>query len=477
MLDDMREVEIAPMRREQLRPLLSEERNEEFDRAAELAGLALDARVVWNVSATAQGGGVAEMLQTLLALARATGVDTRWLVLSGTPAFFAVTKRLHNMLHGEPGDGGPLGAAEHEVLAATLQPDVERLLAVVRPRDLVLLHDPQPAGMVQAVRATGAKVVWRCHIGRDTPNELSQAGWAFLRPLIEEADAFIFSRRAYVPEWVDDDRLSIITPSIDPLSPKNVSLTDEQVESTLGYAGLLAGTSDPRPVGFVRRDDTLGTTRPHVGLDSNPSPIPAGARLVTQVSRWDRLKDMGGVMTGFVDHLADLPDDVHLLLVGPDVSGVTDDPEGASNLAECRGQWERMSVAQRERVHLVCLPMDDIEENAHLVNALQRRSAVVVQKSLVEGFGLTVTEAMWKGCPVVASGVGGIQDQIVDGANGLLLADPYDLNAFGAALTRLVADPDLAAKLGAAAHTEVYDRFLSDRHLEAYANLFLSMLG
>jgi trehalose synthase len=473
----MQEVQIAPMRREQLRAVLSDERNDAFDTAAAAARGLLDGRVVWNVSATAQGGGVAEMLQTLLALARGVGVDTRWLVLSGSPEFFAVTKRLHNVLHGEPGDGGPLGPAEHDVLTETLRSNLDQMLPQVRPGDLVLVHDPQPAGMVRALRKTGAKVVWRCHIGRDTPNQLSEAGWAFLRPLIEDADAFVFSRRAYAPDWLEADRLAVITPSIDPLSAKNVPLTDAQVESTLGYAGLLAGAAEPRSVGFVRRDDSLGMTRRHTALDLNPTPVPAGARFVTQVSRWDRLKDMGGVMAGFVDALTGLPDDVHLLLVGPEVSGVSDDPEGASNLAECRERWERLSGPQRDRVHLVCLPMDDVEENAHLVNALQRRATVVVQKSLVEGFGLTVTEAMWKGCSVVASGIGGIQDQIVDGESGLLLADPYDLDAFALTLSRLVADADLAARLGTAAHTEVYEHFLSDRHLEAYADLFLTLIG
>jgi trehalose synthase len=474
--EGMQEVEIAGIRREQLRAVLSDERNDAFDKAASAARSLLDGRVVWNVSATAQGGGVAEMLQTLLALARGVGVDTRWLVLSGNPEFFAVTKRLHNVLHGEPGDGGPLGAAERDVLTETLRGNLDQMLPRIRPGDLVLVHDPQPAGMVRALRETGAKVVWRCHIGRDVPNELSEAGWAFLRPMIEDADAFVFSRHAYAPGWLADDRLQIITPSIDPLSAKNVPLTDAQVESTLGFAGLLAGAADPRSVGFVRRDDTLGMTRPHTTLDLNPAPIPAESRLVTQVSRWDRLKDMGGVMTGFVAAIGGLPDDVHLLLVGPDVSGVSDDPEGASNLAECRDLWERLPDHQRDRVHLICLPMDDVEENAHLVNALQRRAAVVVQKSLVEGFGLTVTEAMWKGCSVVASGIGGIQDQIVDGDNGLLLPDPYDLDAFAQNLERLVTDPDLAARLGTAAHTEVYERFLSDTHLEAYADLFLTMM-
>jgi trehalose synthase len=473
----MHEIQIAPLERGRLSALLSAERNDQFDAVAAGASRFLEGHVVWNVNATAQGGGVAEMLQTLLAYVRGVGVDTRWLVLSGSPDFFVITKRIHNVLHGEPGDGGPLGGVEHAVVAETLRSNLDEMASLVRPGDVVVLHDPQTAGMVGRLRDTGAKVVWRCHIGRDTPNALTDEGWAFLRPLIADADAFVFSRRSYAPTWISPEKLHVITPSIDPFSAKNAPLTDAEVEATLGYAGLLEGTANARALTFVRRDGTLGATREHTGLDINGTPIPLDARLVIQVSRWDRLKDMAGVLTGFVDGLATLPSDVHLLLVGPEASGVSDDPEGAQTLSECRTQWERLDRSQQDRVHLVCLPMGDVDENAHLVNALQRRASVVVQKSLVEGFGLTVAEAMWKGRPVLASAIGGIQDQIVDGKHGLLLENPYDLDAFADALGRLLHDLDLASELGAAAHARVYDHFLGDRHLEAYADLFRALLS
>ena len=156
-----------------LTALLSDDRNELFDTVAAQARELLEGSVVWNVNATAHGGGVAEMLQTLLAYVRGVGVDTRWWVLTGSPGFFAVTKRLHNVLHGEPGDGGPLGDAEHALLADTLRPDIDHLVSMVSPGDVVVLHDPQTAGMVAGLRGTGATVVWRCHIGRDTPTALS----------------------------------------------------------------------------------------------------------------------------------------------------------------------------------------------------------------------------------------------------------------------------------------------------------------
>jgi trehalose synthase len=205
--------------------------------------------------------------------------------------------------------------------------------------------------------------------------------------------------------------------------------------------------------------------------------IPRDARLVMQVSRWDRLKDMPGVLQGFTDRLDVLPSDAHLALVGPETAGVSDDPEGAAVLDECVSLWERLPQKARERVHLVSLPMDDVDENAHLVNALQRRATVVVQKSLVEGFGLTVTEAMWKARPVVASAIGGIQDQIEDGVHGLLLDDPHDLDAYGAALERILGDDALAAKLGDAARERVLDRYLGDRHLIQYVELFAKLVS
>jgi trehalose synthase len=204
--------------------------------------------------------------------------------------------------------------------------------------------------------------------------------------------------------------------------------------------------------------------------------IPAEARLVVQVSRWDRLKDMAGVQQGFAGVMSTLPTDVHLVLAGPEVAGVSDDPEGAAVLSECRDLWQRLEPAQQRRVHLVCLPMDDVDENAHLVNALQRHATVVVQKSLVEGFGLTVTEAMWKARPVIASAVGGIQDQITDHQDGLLLRDPTDLAGLGTALMALLGDPQMSTRLAAAAHRRVQEDFLGDKHLEAYVELFRWLL-
>ena len=210
-------------------------------------------------------------------------------------------------------------------------------------------------------------------------------------------------------------------------------------------------------------------------LQSGPPP-PADANLVVQISRWDPLKDMGGVMTAFADYVMPRVD-CHLLLAGPNVTSVTDDPEGAEVLQQCMAQWAALPSG-RPRACPSGVPADERseDENALLVNALQREASVVVQKSLAEGFGFTVTEAMWKGSPVVATRVGGIESQIVSGDNGILVDDPHDLAAVGDAICDLLEDPRAAAEMGQRAQQSVSDRFLPDRHLEQWADLVLRLL-
>jgi len=468
----MREVEVRAIPLERLTVLLEPERTARLMEYADRARKLLEGRVVWSVNATATGGGVAEMLQALVAYSRGAQVDARWLVLNGSPEFFALTKRIHNLLHGSPGDGGPLGEREHLLYEAVLSVNLTTLLRVVRPDDVVLLHDPQTAGLIPGVKAAGAHAVWRCHIGRDSPTDLTDAGWAFLRPYVEQAEAVIFSRAAYVPSWINQNRVWVIPPSLDPFSAKNVDISTGDVQAVLRHAGLALTTEKRGTFSFVRRDGSSGLVRPHIGLIDGHQVLPADARVVLQVSRWDRLKDMAGVLTGFADHLPHLPEDVHLMLVGPEAIGVSDDPEGEAVLEECRTLRGARRPQVQARIHLCSLPMDDVDENAYLVNALQRHATVVVQKSLVEGFGLTVTEPMWKARPVLASRVGGIQDQIIDGVSGLLLDDPSDLHAFGTALAAVLDDAALAARLGAGAHDRVRDHYLGDRHLTQYVELF-----
>jgi trehalose synthase len=198
-------------------------------------------------------------------------------------------------------------------------------------------------------------------------------------------------------------------------------------------------------------------------------------RYVLQVSRWDALKDPHGVIIGFAEHIAPCTD-AHLVYAGPAVAAVSDDPEGAAVFKHAHEQWIALPERLRARIHLVLLPMDDPEENAAMVNALQRSADVVVQKSLAEGFGLTVAEAMWKSRPVVASRLGGIQDQIEDGVSGLLLDDPRDLPAFGHAVNGLLNDATAAAAMGSAATERVRGHFLAPHSLLAYFDLLCELL-
>jgi trehalose synthase len=470
----MQQVEIQAQPLERLASLLTQTRADRLMMTAVRARDLLGERVVWNVNATAQGGGVAEMLQVLLAYGRGGGVDTRWLVLRGDLPFFAMTKRLHNMLHGAAEAG--FGSAEREHYDRVLRDNLDSMASLVRPGDIVLLHDPQTAGLVDGVRALGAHVVWRCHIGRDDPTPETDRGWHFLRGYLEGADAFVFSRHGYIPDWVPGSKAWVIPPSIDTFSTKNRDLGDMEVAQILRRAGLIERGDGDDPVSFTRRDGTAGVVRRHTELLAGFAPPPGDAPLVVQVSRWDRLKDMPGVLAAFAEHVAPVRADVQLMLAGPDVSGVSDDPEGAEVLAACRSVWQGLPPDVRDRCHLASIPMDDVDENAVIVNALQRHAAVVVQKSLVEGFGLTVTEAMWKGRPVLASAVGGIRDQITDGSNGLLLPDPADLPGLAERLLVLLDDDALARRLGHSARERVQDEFLGDRHLTQYVDLFGALI-
>ena len=432
-----------------------------------------EGRSIWHINSTARGGGVAELLQSLLAYVRGVGLDARWGVIHGDPEFFVITKRIHNMLHGSPGDGGDLGPAEREVYEQTLAPAAEQIAEHVNERDIVFLHDPQTAGMAERLRKTGAVIVWRCHVGLDDPNETARSAWRFLQPYVEPAEAYVFSRRRFIWKSIDRDRVWIVPPSIDVFSPKNQELGHEAVATILDTIGL----SDGRGSGaasFVRHDGTAGTVSRRAQI-AQEAPIPDNAPLVTQVSRWDRLKDPVGVLRGFAEQLDG--GEPHLLLAGPSTDSVADDPEGAEVLAEVLEVREQLGATVRASTHIASLPMDDVEENAAMVNAIQRRSEIVVQKSLAEGFGLTVAEAMWKAKPVVASARGGIQDQITDGISGVLIDDPADLHSYGLALRRLIDDEALRVRIGLAARREVEANFLGTRHLMQYLQFLRELLA
>lgn len=466
----LEKVPITAVSPERFRPVLGDA-YKEVEEAIERAQTVLAGRVVWHVNSTSKGGGVAELLHSLLGYGRGAGVDLRWLTIGGNPEFFRLTKRIHNRLHESPGDGGPLDREGHLIYQACLEQAADELIGLVNEGDIVYIHDPQPAGLVPYIVTSDVNIVWRCHIGIDKPGELARSAWNFLRPYVVDADVYVFSRERFVWEGLDRDRVWLVPPSIDAFSPKNEMLSPEAIDSILAVVGLQAGDHHDRAL-FRRFDGSGARVDRHAEIDQT-APIPPEAPLVTQISRWDRLKDPIGVLTAFAEHTTNR--EAHLALAGPSVADVKDDPEGAEVLADVRFAREGLPEDVRDRVHLATLPMDDIEENAAMVNAIQRRSDVILQKSLAEGFGLTVAEAMWKGKPVIAGEVGGIQDQIVAGVSGILL-DPTDLAGVGAAISWLLSDPAKAREIGEAAQRRVIEEFLGTRHLLQYLELLQGLL-
>jgi trehalose synthase len=463
---ETREVQVRPLSPEPLRALIDPA---DWSRLGEGLGLArslLSGRELWNVNSTATGGGVAEMLWSWVGLARGSGISMRWMTILRTPEFFTLTKRLHSRLHGEDGDGGELGASERELYEQVSRVNAEAVLAATGPRDVVFLHDPQTTGLIPHLARTGRTVVWRCHIGTDEANEYSRTGWEFLAPYLDGADAHVFYRDSYVPACCRGLPTALVLPAIDALSAKNQDLERVQVEAILRRTGLLAGDrGDAGAAVFTRSTGGTGKVERRCEMVTDGFLPEIDTPLVVQVSRWDRLKDAVGVIGGFA---AAAPDDAHLVLAGPSPGSLSG---SGPVLRDCRDAWGALATTVRSRVHLACIPVEDREENAAIVNGLQRQASVVVQKSLKEGFGLTVTEAMWKRRPVIASATGGIHNQIRDGATGVLLRDPRDLEAFGEALAGLLADPDRARRIGAAARESVRRSFLVNRPALQYVDL------
>jgi trehalose synthase len=310
----------------------------------------------------------------------------------------------------------------------------------------------------------------------DPPNELTREAWRFLTPYVQQADAYVFSQSTYMWEGLDPERLVVILPSIDAFSPKNQGMAFTGITSVLRATGLAASPyHHHRRALFERLDGSVGRVQAKAQVVEEGQ-LRLGVPLLAQVSRWDRLKDPSGVIAAFVEHVRAEDENPHLLLAGPDVTAVADDPEGKEVFEEVEAQWSALPRDVRRRVHLALLPMADADENAVIVNALQRRADVVVQKSLAEGFGLTVAEAMWKGRPVVASAIGGIREQIEDERTGYLV-DPYDLRAFGERVSGLLDDPYGAERMGEAAQTRVREMFLGPRHLGQYVDLLERVLA
>jgi trehalose synthase len=467
----MHTVTVHPRAAESLRTIAGPDAGRRYEENLAAARAVLQGRRVWHINSTSDGGGVAELLRSCLGYLVDDGIDTRWIVIDGDPQFFTITKRIHNRLHGVLGDGGPLGDAERRHYDEVIEANATDIGRSVRAGDVVVVHDPQPLGLVPGLRSLGATVIWTCHIGADTASPLVRSAWDFLLPDARAAQALTFTRAAYAWDGLERDRIHVLPPCIDHGSAKNVVIDPVRTFAILAAAGIISGPDGAADATFARSDGTQARVS-HVAQMTPDTWLPPDVPLVLQVSRWDALKDPVGVIRGFVDEPGIT--DAHLMLAGPMPGAVVDDPEAAIVLAEVRALWERLPATHRGRVHLVNIPTDDPEENATIVNALQRHADVVVQKSLAEGFGLTVTEAMWKRRALVAGRVGGIRDQIEDGVSGILV-DPRDLTAFGNAVEALLADPSLAMGFGAAAERRVRERYLAPQYLGAYLRLFAEL--
>jgi len=446
-----------------LEELIGPERSSRMRAAAARIRELLDGGTLWHVNSTAAGGGVAEMLRAVLPLYGALGVRVGWLVVGGDERFFATTKRLGVALYGSWGDGGRLGPAERAAYTVALAGTAQQAEALLDRQDVLYLHDHQTAGLAAMLAGRVSAVFWRCHVGVDRHTEASLAGWDFIAPYLSGVDGLVFSIARHVPAWARNRRVAVIPPFLSPFSAKNADLTAEDRAAALVHCGLRQGTVRPWTVSTPEGPVTLCRPARVVG-----GPVTAsGEPLVVQVSRWDRLKDMDGVLTAFVSEV----DAGRLALVGPDPDGIPDDIEQHAWFDRCLASWRSLAPAVRRRASLICLPMTDLRENAVLVNAIQRVADVVVQKSLAEGFGLTVTEAMWKHRLVVGSAVGGIREQITHGEDGLLVDDPTDLAAFGAVLASALRGEVDGPALGARAHRRVLDAFLPDREIVGTARL------
>ncbi|MCK4995152.1 MAG: glycosyltransferase [Candidatus Omnitrophica bacterium] len=376
----------------------------------------LNNKHVVNISSTYQGGGVAEILHNLVCLMNDAGLDFGWRILPGTQGFFTTTKRMHNALQGEN--------VNMELIHKDYYLETNEKFAVFThiSHNAVIIHDPQPLPLIKFMDKK-QPWIWRCHIDLSNPNKEL---WDYIKTFILRYDVVIVSDEQYKRKDLPVEQ-RIIMPSIDPLSTKNMDITDEMIKS---YVELYK--------------------------------IPTDKPIVLQISRFDKWKDPEGVIEVFRRVKKEY--DCRLILCG---SAATDDPEGVeiyhhlvSNNSDLLESGEMMLITA---------------EDNYMVNSLQRLAAVVLQKSTREGFGLTITEALWKGKPVVASNIGGIPNQIQNNKTGILV-NPHDFDECAEAVLRVLKDKKFADKIGKAAKEYVREKFLITRHALDYLNLLIDIL-
>lgn len=371
----------------------------------------LENKVIVNINSTAVGGGVAEILSRMIPLLNQLGVQSRWDVLKGDEKFFVITKKFHNGLHGVRVE---ITNDEYEWFIEVNRQNAKNLSF----GDIVMVHDPQPIALVEQRATAGGKWVWRCHIDFSDPD---QKIWSFLEQYVNQYGSAVFSAPAFARQLSIPQIL--VPPSIDPLSDKNKELPESTIDEV-----------------FARFK--IDRSRP----------------IVTQISRFDYLKDPLGVIRAF--KLAKKHVDLQLVLAG---GGATDDPEGPVIMQ----QVQEEASSDRDIFALFLPPASDIE-----INALQRGSTIVLQKSLREGFGLTVSEAMWKGKPTIASAVGGIPLQITHKYSGILT---HSIEGTAYWIKQLINESEYAKRLGANGKQHIRQNFLITRHLKDYLLLFISL--
>jgi trehalose synthase len=446
----------------------------------------LAGRRVWMVNSTAQGGGVAEMLPRVLALLIELGVDARWVVIGAErPEFFSLTKTLHNWIHGQ--GEGELSLADYELYRSQSAALAAELAPHIAAQDILVIHDPQPAGVGAILRQSSVGVaVWRCHIGLDEPHPRATRAWQFLEPYLEAYDHAVFSAAPYVPPCLAG-RSTIISPGIDPFSHKNRDLSPHKLVGILCNAGLMGDYEPVLTPPFedpVQRLHADGTFKPMQGSELGLLFRPT----VTQVSRWDRLKGFAPLLDGFVvlkQALARAPglgdrerrrlDLARLVLAGPEPASVQDDPEAADVLRDLARRYRNLPHDVQRDIAVLSLPMQRTKENSLIVNALQRCSSIVVQNSLREGFGLTVTEAMWKHVAVLGTTAAGIRQQIRHGIEGFLNPEPENPELIASTLARLLNDPHSRTLYAQNAQRRVHDELLIFVQLSRWLHLLASL--
>lgn len=447
--------------------------------SAELAG-----RTIWMINSTEQGGGVAEMLPAMVALLRDLGLRVEWAVIdSDEPAFFDFTKRIHNLIHdaGSP-DISPGDVALYERVNCT---NADALAGRIAPGDIVVVHDPQPLPLGPMLRErVDVHLVWRCHIGLDETTARTDAAWELIRPYAAAYDRVVFSAPEYVPPFLAASAV-IIHPAVDPLAAKNRELSLHKIAGILANSGLtqVGPTVTPPyddPVLRVTDDGAVPASNlPELGLLTRP--------IVTQISRWDRLKGFLPLLQAFAQLKQTVPDDpehrrrmelVRLVLAGPVIGTVADDPEAADVLEELRAAYVALPRAVQADIALLLLPMSSREKNALIVNALQRSATVIAQNSLREGFGLTIAEAMWKRVPVFSSARAcGPRAQITDGVEGRLVNDPEDAAEVAAVLDEMLRDRGRRETWARNAQRRAHDEFMIFTQLRKWIALWSDVVN